>query len=204
MVRLYLIRHGECAGKGLYIGGGSDVPLVPEGIEQIRGIASLLQARGADPRIIYTSQQIRAVESSAILGDQFKITPKLLAGLEECRFGEWEGLSYEEILKRDEQFLKEWIDNPFQHRPAAGESLKDVEVRVNKAAVEWEPLIDERKTHEVFIVSHRGPLALLLLKYLKMERDKFWSFRINRGSVSRLDLHPGFSELVYLNLTAVP
>ena len=42
MIHLYLVRHGECEGKGLYIGRGTDVPLAEEGQNQISSLSEKL------------------------------------------------------------------------------------------------------------------------------------------------------------------
>lgn len=204
MVNLFLIRHGECSGKGLYIGGGTDVPLIEDGIKQIEGLRQILKLQNIVFEKIYSSSLIRARQSSQILEEYSPEKTEVLSGLEESNFGRWEGLAYDDINSREGEALTKWIGNPYEVRPPEGENLQDVEKRVFTAAQKWESLINDSETHQIAVVSHRGPLALLLLKYLSLGPDYFWSFKLDRGSVSRVNLYPGHSELAYLNLTAVP
>lgn len=204
MIHLYLIRHGDIHSKGKYIGRGTDLPLSKMGEQQIRGISSLLNSRNIKPDKIYTSSQLRARQSSEILEESFGIQSHTLPGLEETDFGRWEGLSYDEILKSDAVRLQEWIDDPVNNKPPSGESLQDLKIRVEECSSKWEDLRISEEEQHIFVVSHRGPLSLLLLRYLGCNPDRFWSFRIDRGSISKVNLYPRFSELAYLNLTAVP
>lgn len=200
MISLYLIRHGECEGGGTYIGRGSDVPLTRPGINQIRELSKHLRDRNARPERIFCSPLVRTLETAGILGDIWNIRPEPVTGLEESDFGRWEGMSYSEIASVSLDKLESWVDNPWDRAPDGGETLAELERRVYRAARIWEMLIEEEEISDIFIVAHRGPLALLLLKYLDLGRSAFWKFRIDRGSVTKLNLHRGFCEAEFVNL----
>ncbi|MBB6479068.1 histidine phosphatase family protein [Spirochaeta isovalerica] len=205
MISLYLIRHGECEGRGTYIGRGSDVPLDEKGVQQIAEMAESFGSESFKSGIILTSPMKRALQSSHILSEVLNCPYRIVPGLEESDFGNWEGKSYDQIASTEEnEILRNWISDPFENSPPGGESLSELESRVLRAVNFINPLIADKNKNEIMIVSHRGPLVLLLLNYLGIEPDKFWNFRMDRGSVSRLELYPRFAELVYLNLTAVP
>lgn len=204
MIHLYLIRHGDIESNGKYIGRKTDIPMTESGEQQIREICSFLEKRNIKPDMLFTSPQLRARQSSAIIERSFGIQSLSLSGLEETDFGDWEGYSYEEIFKKDGETLQKWIDDPINRKPPSGESLMDLKIRVDDAALNWENMRDSEEETHILIVSHRGPLSLLLLRYLSCDLDRFWSFRIDRGSISKVNLYPRFCELAYLNLTAVP
>ena len=58
---LALLRHGRAAGQG------PDAPLTPEGVEQLRRLASALAAEGWRPDVILASPFARALDSARTL-----------------------------------------------------------------------------------------------------------------------------------------
>lgn len=201
MVELYLIRHGECEGSGSYIGRGSNVPLTKKGNTQIRNMALFLRESLSGEKIdfLYTSPLSRAVESAEILAEELQSSYVELKGLEELDFGDWEGLTYEEIDKNNHRELQQWISHPIEKSPPKGESLKELQFRVLQALSPLMEKIDDEKTWSFALVSHRGPLAVLIAHLLKLDLNYFWNFKIDRGSVSLLSLFPEFNELSFLN-----
>ncbi|MBI9098445.1 MAG: histidine phosphatase family protein [Spirochaetaceae bacterium] len=201
MVELYLIRHGECEGSGSYIGRGSNVPLTKKGNTQIRNMALFLRESLSGEKIdfLYTSPMSRAVESAEILAEELQSSYVELKGLEEVDFGDWEGLTYEEIDKNNHRELQQWISHPIEKSPPHGESLKELQFRVLQALSPLMEKIDDEKTWRIASVSHRGPLAVLIAHLLKLDLNYFWNFKIDRGSVSLLSLFPEFNELSFLN-----
>lgn len=201
MTSLYLIRHGECEGSGLYIGRGSDPPLTEDGILQIKNAASWLSDKNISFSRLYSSPLLRAGQSAALVGEELGIVPDCVDELAESDFGRWEGLSYGEIQSKEPQLLSEWISDPLNNRPPGGESLLDVKKRTDSISSLWENEIDTQGESHILLVSHRGPIALIILSLLGLNLKRFWSIRTDRGSVSKLNLYPRFCELEYLNRT---
>lgn len=194
MIKLYLIRHGECEGQGTYIGRGSDVSLTTEGFTQIKTIGKI-----DDIDFLYTSPMKRCLESSRIISESTGIKAEIINGLEEIDFGDWEGLSFKKIEKVAPKEYKQWYQNPIDHKPPSGESLLELQKRVLDSLPRFSELISDKKIWNIIIVSHKGPLSILLLHFLQLELKHFWSFKIDRGSTTKLNLHQKFSEVEYLN-----
>jgi len=216
MIKLYMIRHGECEGSGLYIGKGSDVSLTKEGIRQIRSLSETLYTEISEQKIdhFYSSPMKRAMESTSLLADLLNIDVEPVPGLEEIDFGEWEGKSYSEIQCQSGDLLQQWINNPVKNYPPGGETLLQLVDRVVHSLPDIPALIDCEEQYNIIIVSHRGPIAALLLHFLGLDSDKFWNFKIDRGSLSKLniysagqisaelnsgDFYPRFCEVDFLN-----
>lgn len=204
MISLYLIRHGECEGAGTYIGRGSDVSLTDEGSRGIFQISRILKEQGVKADLILSSPMRRAVQSAQIICDTLQTGYKLIPGLEECDFGRWEGRTFDQIAATEGKKLEEWIGDPVHINPPGGESLRDLQKRVRNSMGFINNLIVDEKKREIVVVSHRGPLIILLLEYLGTGLEHFWNYRMDRGSVTKINLYPRFAELAYLNLTAVP
>ena len=129
-----------------------------------------------EPKTVYGSDLLRAKESAALY---FPVaTYKSDWRLRESHFGEWEGKTYDAL--KDNKTYRAWIDNPYGHRPPDGESLLETKARVLAAVAE---LPTEENNH--FIVTHGGPIRLLLTHFSPKKQD-FWSWTIPHGSVWHL------------------
>ncbi|MCP4162667.1 MAG: histidine phosphatase family protein [Deltaproteobacteria bacterium] len=201
MVELFLVRHGECSGSGNYIGRGSDVTLTEEGIEQIKKLSSFLRENQDDNPIdlIFSSPMIRCQESSAIISKDLDIQVETLPGMEEIDFGDWEGLAADYIKETEEDRFNQWIENPVLRKPENGETLVELKERVLNSFSPIQEKINDDKKWRIVLVSHRGPIAVIITELLGMDLTSFWNFRIDRGSLSVLNLYPQFSELALLN-----
>lgn len=201
MIHLYLVRHGDCEGNGLYIGRGSDLPLTEKGINQIHLLAGFLQKQLANGKVdgILSSSMTRATSSAEILSRSLNAPFQTVSGIEEIDFGLWEGFSYGDLMKSYPDEFPHWIENSTKQRPPGGESLGDLQKRVLKVILFLKTSLEEDDHKNIVIVSHRGPLVLILLDFLDLELDKFWNYKIERGSISKLNLSTHYSELEFLN-----
>jgi len=202
MIHLYLLRHGECEGKGLYVGRGTDSPLTDEGKEQIQLISKRLfvELQKEEFDYLFSSKQLRALESSAIISEDHKITINEIDGLEETDFGDWEAKSYDQIMEINSNLITTWLDDPINNRPPNGESINDLKKRILPFYLQLSEMINDQKEWNIIVVSHKGPLTVLLTIFLKLGLDYFWNLKIDRGSLSKMNLYPRFSELEFLNL----
>lgn len=168
-VSLTLIRHLPTLGnkRRQYIGWTD---------ESIINIDSTNHKLSWEPKTVYGSDLLRTKESAALYFPTAIYKPDWR--LRESHFGEWEGKTYETL--KDNKTYRTWIDNPYEHKPPHGESLLETANRVFAAVAE---LPDEEKDY--FVVSHGGPIRLLLTQFSPKEQD-FWSWIIPHGSVWRL------------------
>ena len=201
MVELILVRHGECYGSGKYIGKGSDVPLTSAGENQIIHLSSYLKDFSEDNPVdlLYSSPMKRCMQTSNFISNDLKIPINILSGMEETDFGDWEGLGSDEIEQNDQKQFRKWVDNPYERKPPYGESLNDLNKRVLRAFLPVSDKINDEKKWKIVLVSHRGPLSVLITNLMELDLKYFWNFKIDRGSVTILNLYPRFTELSLLN-----
>lgn len=196
MIQLYLIRHGECEGSGSYIGRGSDVELTEDGSKQIHRLSKKLKYFD----YIYTSTMKRCLETTEIISGYIPSIIIKNKNIEEIDFGEWEGKKYSEFLSYNYNRYQKWINDPVNNKPPGGESLNDLKTRVLELIPELEIYINDDKVWNIAITSHKGPLSILLLYFLKLDLSFFWNFRIDRGSVSKLNIYKDFCEIEFQNM----
>lgn len=85
-------------------------------------------------------------------------TLTLCPELAELDFGNWEGLSWNTIYERDVSGLDTWAAEPFTYAPGGGESLS----RLHQRVMLWLITICKTETQQAIVISHGGPLRVLL------------------------------------------
>lgn len=137
---LYYVRHGltDWNAQGR-LQGRRDVPINAQGRAQARRCAEILRelfARtGQAPHQHgYASSPLtRARQTMEILRTDLGLPPADYAideRLAEISFGEWEGLTYQDILARDPDIVVTREGNKWAFRPPGGETYAELAVRV--------------------------------------------------------------------------
>jgi len=162
--RLILVRHGETerTANRQYSGRG-DVPLTARGIDQARAtatrLADLARLAGHPIAAIHTSPLSRCTATAEAIASATGNPPVTVdADLVECDFGEWEGLTFEEVRGRWAAEMDRWLGSPGE-APPGGESFRTVGFRIRRAAAR---LREGYPGQTVVVVSHVSPIKLLL------------------------------------------
>ena len=128
--------------------------------------------------------------SLAVMTGSWNTTPvKVSAAWREIDFGAWEGLTYAEIAEQFKDQLGFFTD-PEQCSPPGGESLAHMLQRVQAELAAIACSGDLPMEGDVVIVSHGGPLRVLLCSILGMPFARQWQLRLDPGSLSAIDLLP--------------
>jgi len=184
--RIWLVRHGLTEWNTQQrFGGHRDIPLAREGRLQARWLARYL--RGKKIIALYSSDLSRARETAQIIARTFTppLTIQVSAAWRELDFGAWDGLTYAEIATAFPEQL-DFFTDPEGVAPPGGETLLHLQRRVLLAlgqACTAEP-------GDLLIVSHGGPLRVLLSSVLGMPLARQWQLALAPGSLSALDLLP--------------
>jgi alpha-ribazole phosphatase len=155
--RIWLIRHGEPSEMRGRCYGKLDAGLSAAGREQMQSTAERLQAEAFDA--IYASTRIRALESARILGSFHHCLCRENPDLCEIDFGDFEGLTYDEIAARYPELYRQWMDSPTEAQFPNGESFAEMRLRVLRA---FETIRQNHEGRTVAIVTHGGVIRILL------------------------------------------
>lgn len=157
--KLHLIRHGLTQGneEGIYMGGGTDMPLSPRGIEELQRLKSTNPYPRAD--VLYSSPMKRALQTAEILYPQAR-DKTIVEDLRECRFGVYEGRKAEELMK-DENFRK-WMDPASNFVPEGGESGEAFAHRTAKALLAILEDMAKKGVFEGVCIAHGGVIMTAL------------------------------------------
>ena len=185
--RLWLVRHGLTSwNRRQRFCGHNDISLAPEGYSQARWLAQQLRTERVGA--IYASDLRRARETAEVIADarDQPLPIKAVTAWRELDFGEWDGLTYEAIAARFPEQLG-FFTNPEQFSPPGGETLAQLKQRVLAGLAQ---LMTEQSKGDLVLVSHGGPLRMLLCCVLSMPLARQWQLVLEPGSLSTLDLLP--------------
>ncbi|HWP45702.1 MAG TPA: histidine phosphatase family protein [Candidatus Limnocylindrales bacterium] len=197
-IHLILVRHGAIGSSGSQpYWGQKDMPLNTAGLQQVEKLVRGLQ--NFKFHGIYTSDLQRAIQTAEPIARVRGLTLQTTPALRELHFGEWTGLTYQELLERDPETYERWLQRPLQIRPPKGESLKELKNRV----LTW--FYAMLKTHNpdetVLLVGHSGSLKMILFEALNLSLTSFWRMELGPASVSRLTYYENTCVVHTLNDT---
>lgn len=187
MFRLYLVRHGETDWNVTkrYL-GQMDLPLNLRGQRQVEHLAREL--KNTSFIRCYTSDLARAMQTATTILGERNLEIIAEPALREASFGEWEGLTYAEVCERYPTEASAWVDSGGLEPPIGGESLAELEARLEH----WlKTLKTENPEGNILVVTHGGPLRLLLCLLMGVPVVKHWKFSVNTGTVAILEVYDG-------------
>lgn len=111
MIRLIAMRHGNTFEKGelpIQIGARTDLALTSFGRAQAENMGEYLAQQKIFPNAIFSGSLKRQKESAEIVGKFFGLPLQVVPALTEIDYGDWEGLSADEISKKWPKEYVEW------------------------------------------------------------------------------------------------
>jgi len=195
-MQLYLVRHGETAwNKEEVFRGRKDVPLNETGKKQAQLTGMFFKNKGIAR--IFSSPLGRAIETAEGIANATKIPIEVMDELTDMAFGEWEGLTLQEVEKLYPEELKIWQESPQKLHVLNGESLQDARRRVIKGV--WKVLSDAKGP--IVLVSHRVICKIIFLYALGIQNRHFWAIRCDPASISLIEKLGDSMSISFLNDT---
>jgi phosphoserine phosphatase len=161
MTSIVLIRHGETDWnvEGRYQ-GQADPPLNQRGFEQAHELVESLSSINLD--LLYTSPLKRAAQTASILAKRLTIPLHVEPGLVEIHQGDWQTRLRSEIEALYPDLFRRWETTPWEVSPPNGETLTQVQARVETA---MQAILDRHPGKCIGIVAHRIPIALIKIRF---------------------------------------
>ncbi len=124
-----LVRHGQTEWNRVErFRGWADVPLNETGLEQARATGKRVAASW-QPVAIYSSPLSRAVKTAEAIAVHFGLPVQPHPNLIDINYGQWQGLTPEEVRERWPDTLVAWYEAPHQARIPEGETLEELRTR---------------------------------------------------------------------------
>ena len=174
--RLFLVRHGRVdfesrAFRESPRGRQWDPPLGSEGREQAKALAARLVLMRR-PAGLYSSPFARCLQTIEPYADGADLTPTTDEDVGEVFIGEWEGLSFEEIVSGNEDLARRFreFEAMFSLAPG-GESAQELRRRVVPAV---DRMLAAHPDGDVLVVTHGGVINAYLAHVLGIDEDMFF------------------------------
>lgn len=157
---IHLIRNGLTAEntQGRYV-GHMDVDLSEEGAKQLDELAGNYVY--PDAEAVFTSPLKRCVHTAERL--YHDKTPIVIPDLIECNFGEFEGLTAEEL--KEHPVFPSWLAGEEDVEPPFGESNREFAIRVCGCFEKIVEGLMKTGTTSSAVVTHGGVIMLLMSAY---------------------------------------
>ena len=197
----YLVRHGETEwNRTGRMQGHTGVPLSAEGRRQATRLGERL--RSVDFAAVYCSDLPRAAETARIIAADRDLAISDESDLREFSYGEWEGLTLEEVETRYPGVLAERIEagGNLGWTAPGGESAIDAIRRVRRFTMRASESLDPGEN--ILLVAHGGSLRALAVCLLDLADDDFWKFRVDNTALAIVSDHAGSRVLESWNDTS--
>jgi alpha-ribazole phosphatase/probable phosphoglycerate mutase len=197
VTRVWLIRHGQPHEQGRQRCYGSlDVGLSEIGRSQMAQVAEHLKAEPM--AAIYTSPRSRAVESARILAAAADRPVEIAADFHEIDFGDFEGLTYDEIAGQFPGLFRQWMETPTEVQFPNGECFAQMRLRVLRS---FHTILSKWNGQTIAIVSHGGVNRILIAWALRMPDNAIFRLAQDHSAMNLIELVDGFPSVKSMNHT---
>ncbi|OTG80373.1 histidine phosphatase family protein [Acinetobacter sp. ANC 4648] len=196
MLRIDLLRHGETT-LGHTLRGSTDDELTELGWSQMQRTInqatdqSLSQALHWD--VVFSSPLKRCQLFAENITRQFQLPLVQETNLQEMHFGDWEGISTQEIYENEPESLAQFWQQPTQFTPPNAETMQNFHTRVLIALQNIQRLMLKNDWQYALVVTHGGVIKLLKCLALNQPLDDLLKMSAELGRLNSFMLHADFS-----------
>jgi len=200
--RVYLIRHGETANAGqICFNGHFDVDLSPGGLEQFRLISASLKNHPIHS--IYSSDLIRTRTCAEIVAGPHGLIPIAHPEFRELCFGEWEGLSVQEVNEKYPNELESRLKNIETFSVKGGENFHQLKDRV---IPKFEEIVARHPHDAIVLLVHGGVNRVILGHLLGIPINNIFRIQQEYGAINVIQFYQDsvVAELIGGNHRHIP
>jgi broad specificity phosphatase PhoE len=198
MTRIILVRHGQTEWNRVErFRGRADVPLNDTGLAQAELTGQRIAAEWR-PMAVYSSPLTRAVKTAEIIARHFILSVQVHHELTDIDYGQWQGLTPDEVRERWPQISDEWYNKPASAHIPGGETLEQLRSR---ALVVIDELVRRHKNQTIVVVGHTVINRIILLGMLGQSNDRFWRLRQDTCAINCFEADGGNFTLLSINDT---
>jgi len=199
---VFVVRHGESIdnASGDRYSGITDSPLTERGLRQAEDVGRALQKEGIDR--IYTSPMKRAVMFARVI--QSKTGGMLIIDrrLRELDYGDWEGLTRQEVFERWPELYTAYKQDPIKNRPPNSEDPREAAERILSLWSDILRSMSQENFHRVVLVTHNSIAKILLCSILGEPLSRYRERRIDNASITKIVIDKfGKAHIEYENKT---
>jgi broad specificity phosphatase PhoE len=171
MLEIIVIRHGETAWNTADIFRGRvQVELSESGLQQAEKLAGYLGRKKI--KAVYCSPLQRAFQTAEAVARRQQVTAQPVEDLTDLDFGQWEGVSVQEVKTKYAEIYRLWLERPDLAQVPGGETLQEASKRSLKAL---DKIIADNKEGVVAVITHRVITKVLECALLGLDVSHFWN-----------------------------
>jgi len=194
-MKLLLVRHGDTDfNRQRRFMGYTDIPLSPGGVTQVKSLRGSLAGQSIDA--VFASDLQRTRQTAEILTAARHLEITLCPELREVNYGLCEGLSFGEISEKYPEVAARCVDFSLALDFPEGENFRGFIRRARGFTKRLKSLPPESA---VLIVSHNGPLKVLICHYLGLPLKYWQRLHLDTASLSIAYVSAGGAVLTRLN-----
>jgi len=194
---LHLIRHAEVEARyqGIF-GGRIDMNLSPLGERQSAALADYLKAISFDA--IYASPMKRVQQTMIPLLRQRRPAPVILPDLYEVDFGDWTGLTFDEVKQKFGRSAHEWLHLLDEGTIPNAEGVPAYRARIDSCL---QQILRDDSGKTIAVFCHGGVIRMLLALLLNLPFAEMDRFEIEYTSITTVVLKPERARIQLSNFT---
>ena len=198
MTTFILVRHGQTEwNRTERFRGRADVPLNETGRLQAKATSDRIAATWQPVRV-YSSPLSRAVDTARAIALAFDLPVQVHPGLVDIDYGQWQGLTPEDVRARWPEALAAWYETPHLTHIPGGETLEALRQRSMTAVSE---LAARHCGQTIVLVGHTVVNRIILLGVLGLGNERFWRLRQDTCAINVFEFDERDYTLVSLNDT---
>lgn len=210
LTTLILVRHGRTAlteSHKISGGDGDDPDLSSAGRGDAAAAASVIQQLGRDGRwkhippvsAVVASPMNRTRQTAEAIAAPLGIAISLNENLREIGFGDWDGLTNEQVAEETPEALAAW-QGSYTVAPPNGESLEDFDQRINRAR---QQIVKEFSGKTVVVVAHVMPVRGFIKWALDAGESAYWRPQVAPCSITIIRVWgDSAAEVLATNITS--
>ena len=189
-MRLLLIRHAESKGNSdRRLEGRREFPLTAKGAQQAKALASRLASEPLTT--IYSSPIGRALQTAEIIAAKAGLNVTIEPGIQEYDFGEAvSGLTWDEIRQSNPEIIEAFRKDDSQFPRYPGEEGRAAFQERVRAAYR-EITARHNGDSSVALVTHAGPITVLVLEALSRPYSRPIPFVLDNASITTIEVSNG-------------
>jgi len=176
-----LLRHGEVELGNVFC-GSTDPALSDKGWAQMQ---KSIEDEDTWDKVLASPLQ-RCSEFAESLAAQEELEFITDERFQEIDFGDWDGISPQDILSDEPDTLNAWWKSPTRVVPPNGEAFLDFRSRVLKA---FHEIAEAHKGSNLLLVTHAGVIRVVLMHILGMQDENLFRLNVDYASISRIRLY---------------
>ena len=194
MKNFLFIRHGESLlNRQRCVQGQLDSKLTEKGIKQALSVAD--QLKNVNVKRIISSPLLRTRETAEIIAGELNIQVIYENEIREIFMGKWEGKPFQELIDKDREMFRSFIDKPAKTIIPEAEKLELFQKRITR----WLDKMLQSNEERHIIVSHAGVINIILCTVLGQHMNSLWHFKNDNCSICEITFNGSAKRVLRIN-----